>query len=289
MLERTGATRLRCSEPNKLLKILAKFSRLASIVPIVAVGLALGSLGLAQQSKPSKKHAKTSAAPAPPAAVPVPFHPGEILEYRVLFSKYAVNAAKVETTVIEQRNFFGRPAWHFRAIAHTVDTTRTLFAIDDQFDSYTSAANLFSLQYEMYLHEQGKAQTNLYRMTTEGDPAPPDVTALRVLPGTRDAISFLYNLRAADWQHTPELHAPVFDGRRLYDVVARIDTPQGTISVPAGNFPAFRIAVQLFDHGKEQTDTKFWLWITRDEAHTPVLVEAEIPFGTARIELTHLP
>jgi hypothetical protein len=59
--------------------------------------------------------------------------------------------------------------------------------------------------------------------------------------------------------------------------------------VPAGNFPAFRIAVQLFDHGKEQTDTKFWLWITRDEAHVPVLVEAEIPFGTARIELTHLP
>jgi hypothetical protein len=262
---------------------------LATVVPLLAVALVLASLGLAQQSKPSKKHAKPSATPAAPATVPVPFRPGEILEYRVLFSKYAVNAAKIETTVVEQRNFFGRPAWHFRAIAHTMDTTRSLFAIDDQFDSYTSAVNLFSLQFEMYLHEQGKAQTNLYRMTTEGDPAPPDVTALRVLPGTRDAISFLYNLRAADWQRTPEMRAPVFDGRRLYDVVARIDTPQGTISVPAGNFPAFRIAVQLFDHGKEQTDTKFWLWITRDEAHTPVLVEAEIPFGTVRIELTHLP
>jgi len=146
MLERIGATRLRRSEPNELLRILAKFHRLASIVPLVAVGLALGSLGLAQQSKPSKKHTKPSAAPAPPVVVPVPFRSGEILEYRVLFSKYAVNAAKIETTVIEQRNFFGRPAWHFRAIAHTVDTTRTLFAIDDQFDSYTSAANLFSLQ-----------------------------------------------------------------------------------------------------------------------------------------------
>ena len=33
-----------------------------------------------------------------------------------------------------------------------------LFAIDDQFDSYTSAANLFSLQYEMYLHEQGRSK-----------------------------------------------------------------------------------------------------------------------------------
>ena len=102
----------------------------------------------------------------------VPFRSGEKLDYRVLFSKFSVNAAQIEISVIEQRNFFGHPAWHFRAAAHTMDTTRVLFAIDDQFDSYTSAASLFSLQYEMYLHEQGKSQTNLYRMTADGDPAP---------------------------------------------------------------------------------------------------------------------
>jgi uncharacterized protein DUF3108 len=263
--------------------------RFVSVAPLLAVALAFVSAGLAQQSKSSKKHAKTPAAPAAPVAIAVPFRPGEILEYRVMFSKYAVNAAKIETSVVEQRNFFGHPAWHFRAIAHTMDTTRALFAIDDQFDSYTSTANLFSLQYEMYLHEQGKAQTNLFRMSSDADPAPSDATAVRVVPGTRDAISFLYNLRAADWQHAPELRAPVFDGRRLYDAVARIDTPQGTVTVPAGNYPAFRVAIRLFDHGKELTDTRLWLWMTRDEAHIPVLVEAEIPFGTARIELTHLP
>jgi len=246
-------------------------------------------MGFAQQPNPVKKRAKPPAAAAASAAAPVPFRSGENLEYRVLLSKYALNAAKIETSVVEQRNFFGHAAWHFRAIAHTVDTTRALFAIDDEFDSYTSAANLFSLQFEMYLHEQGKAQTNLYRMTVDGDPAPTDATAVRVVPGTRDAISFLYDLRAADWQRTPELHAPVFDGRRLYDAVARIDTSQGTVTVPAGNFSAYRVSIRLFDHGKEITDTKLWLWITRDAAHTPVLVEAEIPFGTARVELLHLP
>ena len=262
--------------------------RLVFGAPLLAALLAFGSIGFAQQSKNSKKRGKTPPAAAPVAAS-VPFRSGENLEYRVLFSKYSVNAAKIETSVIEQRSFFGRPAWHFRAVAHTLDTTRMLFAIDDQFDSYTSAANLFSLQYEMYLHEQGKAQTNLYRMTGDGDPAPPDVTAVRVAPGTRDAISFLYNLRAADWQRTPEVKAPVFDGHRLYDAVARIDTPQGTVSVPAGNLPAFRVAIKLFDHGKELTDTRLWLWLGKDAARTPVLVEAEIPFGTARIELTHMP
>src|ERR1700722_10378611 len=277
MLERTGATRLRRSERNSLFRTRSKLYLFASVAPLLAA-LGLVSMGFAQQSKPTKKRAKAPAVPAAPVAIPVPFLAGENLQYRVLFSKYAVNAAKIETTVVEQRNFFGRPAWHFRAAAPTMDTTPALFAIDDQFDSYTSAANLFSLQYEMYLHEQGKEQTSLYRMTIDGEFAPQDVTALRVVPGTRDAISFLYNLRATDWQRTPELRAPVFDGHRLYDTVARIDTPQGSISVPAGNFPAFRVALQLFDHGKEVTDTRLWIWIARDASHTPVLVEADIPF-----------
>jgi hypothetical protein len=257
-------------------------------MPIVMV-LLLVPWASAQKSKKPKSRSKASAVPTAPVAAPVPFRSGEALQYRVLFSKYSVNAAKIETNVIEERDFFGSMAWHFRAVAHTMDTTRMLFAIDDEFDSYTSAASLFSLQYEMYLHEQGKEQTSLYRMTADTDPAPANATALRVAPGTRDAISFLYNLRAADWQRTPELRAPVFDGRRLYDVVARVDMPQGNISVPAGTFPAFRVSVRLFDHGKELNDTRLWVWIARNAGHTPVLVEADIPFGTARIELTHLP
>ena len=263
--------------------------RVARVAPFLALTLLCTCLGFAQQSKRSKSRPKKAATPAAPAAAPVPFHSGEVLKYRVLFSKYSVNAANVETTVVEQRNFFGHSAWHFRAIAHTMDTTRVLLAIDDQFDSYTSAANLFSLQFEMYLHEQGKAQTSLFRMTGEVEPAPNDATAVRVAPGTRDAISFLYNLRAADWQHSPELRAPVFDGHRLYDAVARIDTPQGNVTVPAGTFPAFRVGIRLFDHGKELTDTRLSLWIARDAAQTPVLAEADIPFGNARIELTNSP
>ena len=141
----------------------------------------------------------------------------------------------------------------------------------------------------MYLHEQGKEQTSLYRMTTDGEPAPPDVTALRVVPGTRDAISFLYNLRAADWQRTPELRAPVFDGRRLYDAVAGSTRRKERSMFPPEISPPSASPSRLFDHGKELTDTRLWLWIAKDAAHTPVLVEAEIPFGTARIELTHLP
>lgn len=257
---------------------------------LVLAALACVSLAAAPQTKRPKPRTKPAApAVAPPSSTAVPFRAGETLEYRVLFSKFSVNAAKIETTVMEQRSFFGHPAWHFRASAHTLDTTRLLFPLDDQFDSYTSAANLVSLQYEMYLREQGKEQKSMYRMTGDNDPAPPDVTALRVLPGTQDAIGFLYALRAADWKRAAELKVPVFDGHHLYDAVAHLDTPEGKVSLQAGSVAASRIAIRLYEHGKELTDMHFTLWLANDASRTPVLVEAEIPFGTSRIELTHLP
>jgi Protein of unknown function (DUF3108) len=245
----------------------------------------------AQRSKPRKPPAKVvpPAAATPAVVMAVPFRAGESLEYRVLYSKYAVNAARIETSVLEQRNFFGRMAWHFRASARTLDTTRLLFPLDDQFDSYASVSNIASLQYELYLHEQGKQQSSLYRMTTDSEPAPDDVTAFRVAPGTLDAVGFLYLLRAADWQKKPELRATVFDGRRLYETIARMDMPQGTATVPAGTISASRIAIRLFDRGKELSDTHLWLWIAQNSARTPVLIEAEVPIGTCRIELMRLP
>lgn len=264
---------------------------------LLAFGILLASLpaslvlAATQQHKTTRSHTKTPVPKSPPALVisPVPFRPGETLNYRVLFSKYAVNAASLVTFVVDEGNYFGGPVWHFRAIAHTQDTTRLLFPLDDQFDSYTSAENLASVQFEMYLQEQGKSQTSRYRMSSHAEPAPPDATAVRVLSGTRDAIGFLYALRAVDWAHTPEFRAPVFDGRRLYDVTAKLDAMQGSVTVPAGTLPASRIAVRLFDHGEELTDTHLTLWLGRDAASTPLLIQADIPFGTLSIELMKLP
>jgi hypothetical protein len=204
----------------------------------------------------------------------------------VIWSKFAVSAGTVDLLVAQHGNFFGHPAWHFQIRAATVQTMRLVYPLDDQFDSYTEAIKLASLQYEMYLHEQGKQENNTWRMTTGGEAAPADATAARVVPGTRDPVGFIYALRAADWKTTPEVRAPVFDGRHLYDVDAKLGLPNGHVTVPAGDFDASRIDVRLSERGQEVADTNFSLWIAQDTARTPVLIEAAIPLGTARVELT---
>jgi hypothetical protein len=110
----------------------------------------------------------------------------------------------------------------------------------------------------------------------------------RVPPGTRDAVGFLYALRANDWQHAPELDAPVFDGRNLYDVHARLEGDE-TVQVPAGQFAASRISVSVFSGGQARHDISFHVWLAKDAARTPLLIEAIAPIGNARIELLSLP
>ena len=263
-----------------------------SIIVALALLAQMQSPAAGQQARPKQAGTKTKAvhaAPGKPAAQAVPFAIGETLDYEVLWTQYRVHAATLEFSIVEQRDFYGHAAWHFRLLAHTTNTMRTVYPLDDQFDSYTDAAQLVSLQYEMYLREMGTTQKSLYRMTTDGEPAPAGATAARVLPGTRDAVGFLYALRAVDWQRTPEFDAPVFDGRNLYDLRARLDAADDTVQVPAGQFAATRIAVSVYAGGKPRQDIGFHVWLGKDAARPPLLIAAIVPFGNARIELLNLP
>jgi hypothetical protein len=243
---------------------------------------------LGGQSQHSKSKVKTPT-PAPPAAMPVPFAVGETLQYQVLWSQFSVHAATLDFSVAEEGNFFGHLAWHFRATAHTINTMRLAYTLDDQFDSYTDASQLNCQQYELYLNEQGKTENSKLRTSTQAEPVPPNATLVRVLPGTRDPIGLLYALRAADWLHNPEFRAPAFDGHRIYEIRANVEVPSGQVSVPAGQFTATRLAVHISERGSELPDTHFWVWLAHDAARTPLLIEAEVPFGTARVELLQLP
>ena len=250
---------------------------------ILILGASL--VGAVQSGRPARP-ASAATSKQPTRAAAVPFSAGERLSFRVIWSKFSVNAATIQLAVVERRDFLGRAAWHFRALAQTIDAMHILYPLDDRLDSYTDAVQLNSIQYEMYVHEQGKQQSSSWRLISDGSPAPANVTAARVSPGTRDPIGLLYMLRAADWKSAPQLRAPVFDGKNLYDVVAHLESASEQATVPAGQFSASKISVRVYDHGQELTGTHFTVWLAQDATRTPVLVETELPIGTARLEMT---
>ena len=234
---------------------------------------------------PSKATSVTKIISPEPA---MPFRTGEILNYRVSWAIFP-NAAALQMNVVERRNLLGWQTWHFRASAHSQAPARTLFEVDDQFDSYTDATTLESHQYELYLSELGSKQNEVLHLIPVGQSSRGTVAPVLVQPGTRDPLGGFYALRAVDWQRTPEFHVPVYDGSDLYEVRARLEGGSEAVTVDAGNFQATKISIRLFEHGREVPHTSFLVWLAHNGACTPVLVLAEMPLGSVRVELTAMP
>lgn len=209
---------------------------------------------------------------------------GETLAFTAHLAKLT-NVAGLRLVAAERSNFLGRKTVHLQAFANTQNPLRMIFELDDRFDSYSEAAGLTSLQYEMRLCERGQKLTTVLRLSNGTEPAPAGMTVARVLPGTRDPLGMMYYLRTVDWTKTPEVRSPVYDGRKLYEVRARLAGQPEKVSVPAGEFQASRIAVQVFEGDKEFKDASFVVYLAVTAARTPVLLEAVLPIGNARVEL----
>jgi len=238
----------------------------------------------APQQKSVRKPAKPPA-PAAPAASVAPFHNAESLAYSGKWLSLSdVIAAQLNAN--DDRPFSGHSAWHFQAQLQTKNPLRYMLQVDDHFDSYSAHTDFAGEQFEMHLNEGSKSETHILRLAAGSSPLPAGRIQAQVLHGTRDALGFLYYLRTVNWQETKEVRSPVFDGRRVYDVRAAVVTPRSDLAVAGGKFTATGLSIRPYFNGKELADTKFTLWIAQDAAHTPVLIELELPIGSGRVELT---
>jgi hypothetical protein len=232
----------------------------------------------------------SSAASAAKAAAPMgdpglPLKGGETLEFTADVAKVS-NVASLKLQIAEKRNFLGKNAWHLQAFAHTQNPLRMVFELDDQFDSYSDAATMTSMQYEMHLSERGQKVTSVQHLTSTGrDAAPPNAVQTHVLPGTRDPLGVMQYLRHVDWSKTPKVEGPVYDGHKLYDVTATMAAAGQSVTVPAGTFTADKVEIRVFDNGQEMKDAHFFVYFAKNDARTPVLLEAEMPFASARVAL----
>ncbi len=225
---------------------------------------------------------KTPAAAADPGFVPVT---GEELEFSGSVANVN-NVANLRLVVGGRKEIGGAEAWHLQAFARTQNPLRMVFELDDEFDSYSAPKDFASVQYEMHLSERGQKVQSVQRMTTTGRlPAPAGTTAAVVLPGTRDPLGMMQYLRSVDWAKTPVVHGPVYDGRKLYEVRAE-KIGSAEVQVPVGKFSTSTVEIKVFENGAEMKDAHFTLYLAKDAARTPVLLEAVLPFAAARIELT---
>jgi Protein of unknown function (DUF3108) len=235
----------------------------------------------------SNQHHSIKQKIVPPALAkeqPMPFRAGETLTYRVSWSAFS-SAASLQLSAAERRDLFGWSTWHFQGVAHTLGSVRSIFELDDQFDSYTDAVTLESRQFEAHLNEMGKMADQVSHLAVNGQTSRAPTPRTVVQPGTRDPLGQLYALRGMDWQASSEIRVPVYDGHDIYEMRAQRDAGSETVRTGAGTFSAARVSIRVFQYDKEITAIRLTLWIANDAARTPVVIQAALPFGNIRAEL----
>lgn len=264
--------------------------RAGSSQPVVAFTPITHATEPAKESSTEEPAAVSPGKPSEPAAKKAPLEPsfspktGEVLQFSASLAKVS-NVASLRLEVVDRKEMNGKPAWHFQATAKTQNAMRLIFELDDRFDSFSEGNSYTSMQYEMHLSERGQKVQSIQRLTTTGkEPAPPGASSAIVLPGTRDPLGMMQYLRSVDWDKTNQVKSPVFDGRKMYDVRAKL-IGMSEVVVPAGRYTTATIEVRVFDSGVEMKDAHFTLYLANDAGHTPVLLQAVLPFAEARVEL----
>src|ERR1700722_1123458 len=261
---------------------------LAAIVPMVAAAFSLQTYALRSHLLRSEISAVKIAINNSAVEGPMPFRIGETLNYDVAWSAFS-SAATVQLCVPERREILGSRTWHFRAAAHTLSPLRTFMPMDDQIDSYTDTSTFESRQYETYLFEMGKKDNQILHFVVPGQSRRTSAPAVVVSPGTLDPLGALYMLRHVDWQRMPEFRAPVFDGADLVEMRAHLDVANEIIAVNAGNFSASCVSIHGYQRAEELKQESLSICFANDAARTPILLEAEIPLGSVRVELSSAP
>lgn len=247
---------------------------------LLAVGLCLAMIFGATAFAGVSTRETASSGKAANASGHTPFHAGERLFFEVGWMNLT-DAATAELAVVGRQDFYGDAAWHFQAVAHTQNPLRYVMALDDQFDSYADQRTFATRQYELYLHEQGKQAVKRLALNQRT----PGTTFVVAPTEALDPLSALYRLREVNWYRNPDLRATVYDGTHFYQMTARRAAEHDRIIVPAGTFDATRIEISIVSR-KSGTSMNFTLWLANNPARTPVEVDAQVPVGAVKGQLT---
>jgi hypothetical protein len=259
----------------------------------VVVILALATAGAAAQTKkqpPAKAPAK--AAPAPPAPkkeMPVPFHPGEVLEYDVGWSSY-VTAGTATVTVKEKKPSYTSVAYYVVAEGRPTALLSKLYTLYYKADTLIDVYTLLPQRGSLYV-EEGKrhrmktttfdqpARKAQYEVQTATHTAKP-----LALPGfTQDALSALYVLRSIPMKAGDKFNMPVTDAGDVYKVQMQVGAIE-TLKTPLGDISALKI-VPVIGASKGTPPSGIAIWISDDARRLPLKIEAQLAVGKFVISL----
>lgn len=209
-----------------------------------------------------------------PAAVPVPFGPGERLEYQVKMGVFSVGDGYMAIQGVDTVR--GHPSYHIRM---GIQGGMWFAKVDDQYDSWLGTKDLVSRRYIRDIHEvnyKSRREFAIYPEERRWERVDADQADSMSTSQPLDEIAFLYFLRTLPLEvgETYTLNRYFKnDGNPVVIRVLRRERKE----VPAGTFNTIVVQPVIQTDGLFSEGGKAEVYFTDDAARHLVYLRSEIP------------
>ena len=251
------------------------------LAAVIATGL------LAQQNRvenpaPSVAGSAATTAKADKAS---PITTGERLNYVASWSNF-LTAGKLSLSVQESPD---KKSFLIHADAETVGLVKALYNMSNHYDSTleksTLLPNLFSIRSKDLSRPGAADKQSEVKFDQTKHVAKTDEESISIAPQTYDMISILYAMRMLDLKQGKKYPLAGFDGKNKFQLEAEVLGPE-TIDVGGESNKAIKVAVRYGKDGDTPNDeNEIRIWFSQDAKHTPLLINANPPFGLIKVEL----
>ncbi len=221
-----------------------------------------------------------------------PFGPAENMTWECRFLGLPIGKAVLMvggSTTVEGKN-----VWPVIGMAKT-DPLFAFFPLKDKYVSWWNPAEHVNLGSELIAEEKGarrrervrfdrQANRALSRNEKEGQQV--EEQEHEVPEGAVDMLSALLRVREAKLAVGDHLEVPIFTGHRNFTLKADV-ARRDKVEVAAGSFETVLLNVQVELTGNLATKRDLRIWVTDDERHVPVKMDADFVVGSLVADLTH--
>jgi hypothetical protein len=216
----------------------------------------------------------------PDSLLPVPFAPGERMEYDVKFGIFRVGRASMEMVGIDTVR--GEPVYH---VLFAVRGSAIFYSLSDTLQSWFSVRDLTSRRFVQDTEENGHARLNRYEIHPDLGiyiQNTTDTNATTAQP--LDDASFFYFARTV-----PLEIGQTYQFRRYFKPDRNPVTLQvlrrDTIDTPYGRFAAIAVRPTFRSRGLFAAGGQAVIWLSDDEFRIPVAIRTRLSIGSLSLNL----
>jgi len=242
--------------------------------------------GPARPSKPAE-----SQKPSPSRAErPVPFSPGEVLEFDISWSDY-LTAANATVTVKDKRPSFGSTAYYVVAEGQPVGFLAAIYSVYYKVDSLLDVYTLLPQRASVFSQEGRHRRMQVTRFDQPQRRATYEMTTatvykrdLQLASPAHDPLSALYILRTLTMRPGETTSMTVLNEGSPHNVRVTI-AGREMVETPLGRQSAWKLTPTVLDNRGNPAGDELAIWISDDARRLPLRIDAKLDVGVFKLVL----